>query len=158
FGEHDIVMPIGRYGDTILGEAVGEPLDTPAARYLLERAEMGPWTERSENLRLVAGHDNVKAASTLAFAPLVADAHLLGLLVLATEPSDPTSPASFVTHALSAAIDFASVAAGLLAPSLAERGRDQARRSLLDRVLQDEAFYPVFQPIVDLTTRKTVGY
>jgi EAL domain-containing protein (putative c-di-GMP-specific phosphodiesterase class I)/DNA-binding response OmpR family regulator len=158
FGERDIVVPIARYGDHLFGESVGEPLDPATSRYLLDKAEHGPWTDRSEALRAVTGTDAPNSGSTLAFAPMVADSRLLGLLVLATEPSDPTSPTSFVTHALSAAIDFAAVASGLLAPGLAERGRDHARHAVLDHVLESNEFFPVFQPIVDLSTREIVGY
>ena len=160
FGERDIVLPIGRYGESVLGETIGQPLDVTSSRYLLERCLQGPWTERSENLRFIAGKSptSIKPSSTLAFAPMATDNQLLGLLVLATEPSENGSPASFVTHALSAAIDFASVAAGLLAPALTELGRDQARHSLLDRVIDRAEFFPVFQPIVDLASGRTVGY
>ena len=160
FGERDIVLPIGRYGEAVLGETIGQPLDITSSRYLLERCLQGPWTERSENLRFIGGKSttSIKPSSTLAFAPMATDNQLLGLLVLATEPSETASPASFVTHALSAAIDFASVAAGLLAPSLTELGRDQARHSLLDRVIDRSEFFPVFQPIVDLASGRTVGY
>ena len=158
FGERDIVIPIGRYGDPLFGEAVNEPLDAATSRYLLDKAERGPWTDRSESLLDVAGETRGIPGSTLAFAPMVANTQLLGLLVLATEPSDPKNPTSVVSHALSAAIDFASVASGLLAPGLAERGRNHARHAALDHVLADNAFFPVFQPIVDLSTRSVVGY
>jgi EAL domain-containing protein (putative c-di-GMP-specific phosphodiesterase class I)/DNA-binding response OmpR family regulator len=158
FSQGDLVMPLGRYGKPVLGEVVGEPLDPLASRYLIEKAAMGPWTERSESLRLTVGMEGIKAASTLAFAPMVYESQLLGLLALAAEPSDPASPASFVAHALSAAIDFAGVTAGLLAPALTERGRDEARTSLLDNVIRNHEFFPVFQPIVDIASKEVVGY
>lgn len=158
FGQGDLVMPIGRYGKPVLGEVVGESLDPLASRYLIEKAALGPWTERSESLRLTVGMEGIKAASTLAFAPMVYESQLLGILALAAEPSDPSSPASVVAHALSAAIDFASVTAGLLAPALTERGRDEARNSVLDQVIRNHEFFPVFQPIVDIASSKIVGY
>jgi EAL domain-containing protein (putative c-di-GMP-specific phosphodiesterase class I)/DNA-binding response OmpR family regulator len=158
FGQGDLVMPLGRHGSPVLGEVVGEALDPLASRYLIEKAALGPWTERSESLRLTVGMDGIKAASTLAFAPLVYESQLLGILALAAEPSDPGSPASFVAHALSAAIDFAGVTAGLLAPALTERDRDEARSSLLDHVIRNREFFPVYQPIVDIASKKIVGY
>jgi len=158
FDEGDIVLALGRYGAPVMGEVVGERLDPVAGRYLLDKCEQGPWTERSENLRVLFGHERIKANSTLAFAPMVAEGRLLGVLVMATEPSELNSPESVVAHALSAAIDFASVAAGLLAPSLGERGRDQARHALLDRIISQQEYFPVFQPIVDLRTSRTVGF
>jgi EAL domain-containing protein (putative c-di-GMP-specific phosphodiesterase class I)/DNA-binding response OmpR family regulator len=158
FGQGDLVMPLGRYGRPVLGEVVGEALDPLASRYLIEKAALGPWTERSESLRLTVGMDGIKAASTLAFAPMVYESQLLGILALAAEPSDPASPASFVAHALSAAIDFAGVTAGLLAPALTERGKDEAKSSLLDNVIRNHEFFPVYQPIVDIASKKIVGY
>jgi EAL domain-containing protein (putative c-di-GMP-specific phosphodiesterase class I)/DNA-binding response OmpR family regulator len=158
FFEGDIVVPIGRYGEALFGEALGEPLDTNTTKYLLEKSEQGPWAERSEYLRLQLGHDRVTPGATLAFAPMVADEQLLGLLVLATEPTGNNSPATFVTHALSAAIDFASVAAGLLSPALTERSRDNARHTLLDRIIDNGEFHPVYQPIVDLRSKRQVGF
>lgn len=158
FGERDIVLPIGRTGSPLFGEAVGEPLDPATSRYLLDRAEHGPWTDRSEALLDVTDTSTDVAGSTLAFAPMVANNKLLGLLVLATEPNTNGNPVSFDPHALSAAIDFASVTSGLLAPGLEERGRDNARHSLLDQVIEDGEFFPVFQPIVDLASKEIVGY
>jgi len=158
FGDGDLVIPIGRYGDPVLGEVVGELLDPRAARYLLDRAEGGPWTERSERIRNFVTADRDAPGTTLAFAPMVSNGRLLGLLVLATEASDRNSPTSFVSHALSAAIDFAGLAASLLAPGLAERGRDEVRHGLMDRVINAREFFPVFQPIVDLADKRIVGY
>lgn len=158
FGEGDIVLPIGRYGEPILDEEIGEAIESRFAKYLLEKSERGPWAEQSDELRRLTNHERTSSSSTLACAPMVADGQLLGVLVLATEPSPLAGPTSFVTHALSAAIDFASVAAGLLLPSLTERGRDQARHSALDRIIANGEFFPVFQPIVDLSNKSIVGY
>lgn len=157
-GPGDLVMPIGRYGPPVLGEVVGEALDPLASRHLREKASNGPWTERSESLDRVLHNDGIKPSSTLAFAPMVYEGQLIGLLALATEPSDPSSPTSSVAHALSAAIDFAGVTAGLLAPALTERGQDEARNSLLDRVIREHEFFPVFQPIVNIERNEIVGY
>lgn len=158
FGTGDLVMPVGRYGEPILGEIVGEALDPIASRYLMEKAEQGPWTERSETLAKIIDAPEVKRSSTLSFAPMVFEQHLLGILALAAEPSDPSSPASFVAHALSAAIDFANVTAGLLAPALMARGRDEERNSVLDNVIRNHEFFPVFQPIVNIARNEIVGY
>ncbi len=157
FDEGDMVIPIGRFGEPVLNQAMGQPIDPIAARYLLDRSEQGPWTELSDNLRFALPQSPLMPGATLAFAPMVADAKMHGLLVLATQATDRDSPSSFVTHALSAAIDFASVAAGILSPGLVERGRDQARHALLDRVIGLRQFYPVFQPIVDLARGGIVG-
>lgn len=157
FGQGDVVVPLARHGEPILGEETGEPLDRIAGRYLLAKSESGPWTERSENLRFVLNTRANLGGCALAFAPMVADRNLLGLLVLLTDRLD-SAPVDVVTSALSAAIDFGGVAAGLLAPTLAERGRDHARHLILDHILQDRAFYPVFQPIVDLTHGHVRGF
>ncbi|MGH9177531.1 MAG: EAL domain-containing protein, partial [Acidimicrobiales bacterium] len=58
---------------------------------------------------------------------------------------------------LAAAIDFAAVAEGLMTPSLLAGG-GRAQRSALDDLLRQEAFSPVFQPIVSLADGRVTGY
>jgi EAL domain-containing protein (putative c-di-GMP-specific phosphodiesterase class I) len=60
--------------------------------------------------------------------------------------------------ALSAAIDFATIAAALLAPSLLHQGEHHVRRARLEEVLQRQAFSPVFQPIVELRGARVIGF
>jgi EAL domain-containing protein (putative c-di-GMP-specific phosphodiesterase class I) len=50
------------------------------------------------------------------------------------------------------------VATALLAPALAAEEQLRKRRRRLDRVIAEAAFYPVFQPIVDLATGGVRGY
>lgn len=157
FGSGNIVTPLAHHGKPITHEHVGEPLAFSWRRYLVERSTRGPWTERVSSIRgsLDIAIDDEK---TLAFAPMHAGTELIGVLALAAETQDPALAPGNVSKALSAAIDFASVAAGLLAPSLHKRERDQQRQSKLDDVIAQGAFRPVFQPIVDLDSKKIVGY
>ncbi len=158
FGSAEIVMPLARHGRPVLDETVGEPLDPHWCRYLIERSTRGPWTERTKNLHASLGLENASEDLTLAFAPMFADTELLGVLALAVATDDPSRAAGEVSQALSAGIDFAGVAAGLLAPSLHKRERDQRRVARLDDVIAGREFRTVFQPIVDIESRDIVGY
>jgi EAL domain-containing protein (putative c-di-GMP-specific phosphodiesterase class I) len=59
---------------------------------------------------------------------------------------------------LSAAIDFADIASGLLGPGLDERTRFLAERRVIESVLRDRSFHPIFEPIVRLDDGTIAGY
>ena len=50
------------------------------------------------------------------------------------------------------------VATALIAPALASEESLRRRRKRLEQLIADEAFHPVFQPIVDLSTGEVRGY
>jgi EAL domain-containing protein (putative c-di-GMP-specific phosphodiesterase class I) len=89
------------------------------------------------------------------YAPIRADGQLVGLIALGTTDEDHAR--RFVED-LPAAGEFASVAETILAPALvARRDRAEARRRIR-AVITAAAFHPVFQPIVELSTGRTVGF
>src|SRR5439155_21375532 len=120
-----------------------QPIPSPLAQYLLVRAEVGPWVERGD-----AGADgsaSLMAWGTVACAPIVDQGEMLGLLLLAVgDPGNEPSTRDLAT-ALSAAIDFAEVAAGLLARHLQARRASEARRLGIASVLLEESFDPHYQ-------------
>lgn len=128
---------------------VGRPLPATTAQYLESRAAQGPWMER-DNGNLFVGPRN----ELVACAPMRRSGEPLGLLALVASDGEQDDPAV----ALSAAIDFAGIAAGLLAPSLLEQGDRQHRRSRLEEILRRRAFSPVFQPIVELRGATVMGF
>ena len=62
------------------------------------------------------------------------------------------------TVTLGAAIDYAAIAAHLLAPGLHELDGADVRRQELEEILSARKFESVFQPIIDLETERAVGY
>lgn len=165
FTEHGIVVPLAQHGPALPPLEVGRPLPPPLAQYLQQRAKEGPWIEKmsrdtrfsSESLSGFA-ISRAGAPSTIALAPMQIEGDLLGLLILGAESRTGEPSANYVASTLSAAIDFARVAAGILSPGLREREMRHAQRAGIDKVLQEQQFHPVFQPIVDLEARRVVGY
>jgi EAL domain-containing protein (putative c-di-GMP-specific phosphodiesterase class I)/DNA-binding response OmpR family regulator len=138
---------------------VGAPLAGEMANPLRELAEHGPWIERREHPVLRAGAKEPKdSPGMVACAPLLRDHHVLGLLILTTDVPGGELKAGSRFRAMSAAIDFADIASGLLGPGLDERTRYLAERRVIEGVLRDRSFHPIFEPIVRLTDGTVAGY
>lgn len=158
FLDDGLAVPLAVQDLSAWGMERGRPVDRAVARYLEIRSGSGPWVEHPHGgadalvpMLRAAGSDTV-----LACAPMRHEGRLLGLLALAASPSNTMAEDASV--ALSAAIDFATIAAGLLAPSLVQEGEHQQRRSRLEQVLRGRAFSPVFQPIVELQGAQVIGF
>lgn len=96
-----------------------------------------------------------------AFAPLRDQGHTFGLLVLGVDPEkgrglDPIG--DLAARCLAATIDFAPIAAAVLADSLADAPSRDALSDAIRHTIAERAFRPVFQPIVDLSSGLRVGY
>lgn len=94
-----------------------------------------------------------------ASVPIFAGENLVGLLSIATVIDEGTgSVAMLRARLLASAIDYASVLGVVAGPAITD-GRQSAREKAdLRRVLAGRRFFPVFQPIVALSTREVVGY
>ena len=153
-------IPLARHGEVDPAIRVGEPLAPALARHLVMRAHSSAWTETlreqppgSPGLPLLG-----PAGGTGAYAPLRSQGRLLGLLALSSGHTAADAPTDEVAQAMSAAIDFAAVSAALLAPALQRQSAVSLSQAALHRLLEDRAFTPVFQPIVDLADGSVVGY
>jgi EAL domain-containing protein (putative c-di-GMP-specific phosphodiesterase class I) len=69
-----------------------------------------------------------------------------------------SSPLAASGDLLAATIDYAAVATAVLGPALETRTRERSHRQQLERILEERAFHPVFQPLVDLSSGDVVGY
>ncbi|MSV80380.1 MAG: EAL domain-containing protein [Actinobacteria bacterium] len=54
--------------------------------------------------------------------------------------------------------ELGSFAGTLLGPQLDENGRAQELRADIRRIIDEQEYQSVFQPVVDLTTRRVCGY
>ena len=63
-----------------------------------------------------------------------------------------------MTSILAAVSEFAPVTGALLGPELVRRRAHADTRDGVARALETRAFYPVFQPIVELESRAVIGY
>ena len=129
----------------------GPVLPADVALALRDRAARGPWVHRPAD----AGTDLGERA--LACAPFYVSSELVGVLVLGASTDAGPSPDA-AADALGAAIDYAAIAAHLLAPGLADLGKRDVRRQELETILRERCFESVFQPIIDLETERAVGY
>jgi EAL domain-containing protein (putative c-di-GMP-specific phosphodiesterase class I)/CheY-like chemotaxis protein len=144
------------------GIVLGGPAIAPArSRYLVERARKGPWAERPGGpdpgeLTVDLWHLEPDLA---AGAPIFAGEDLVGLLVIAVVVETPSEPMSMRrARLLASATDYASVLGAVAGPSIAYSRQAARDKADLRRVLTGRTFFPVFQPIVELSTRRVVGY
>lgn len=153
-------MPIGVHGPSDPAVRVGEPLPPALARHLVACARNSAWTERRDEQPPGASGPPLMGptASAGAYAPLRSQGRLLGVLAIAAGRSATDAPTDEIAQAMSAAIDFAAVAAALLAPSLQRDSALSSSQAALTELLSRGEFEPVFQPIVDLQDGRIVGY
>ncbi len=121
------------------------------------RAGEGPWVEE---WRARPGHPYLAFHVSLglraqAYAPMYAGPDLVGILTAGS--ADPDAVA-LLTERLPALLEFATLAGALLAPVLSLQAAAAEARGRIGRVIETRAFHPVFQPLVDLETRRAVGY
>jgi EAL domain-containing protein (putative c-di-GMP-specific phosphodiesterase class I) len=91
----------------------------------------------------------------LANAPISAGDRVVGMMSLGT--TDEGNQAIYEER-LASSREFGVVAGALLAAALEARASEREDHAALTRLIAEEAFHPVFQPIVDLGSRKTVGF
>ncbi len=153
-GNGDVVPLVTVDGE---GRAVptAGPLPQGRTAYLRERASHGPWIEEWEprpdhpyNAALVE-----RGVRSLAYAPIRSDGDVIGLLI-ATARSGEFE----LAERLPALVEFASFAGAILGPQLRTRTARALAAARIGAVIADRAFVPVFQPIVELSSRVAVGY
>ena len=153
------VVPLAVHELPLWNLRIGQPIASDLADYLKGKASDGPWIERREHRAVRASSSDPKGApGMVACAPLLRERHVLGLLLLTTDVpgSEPAAGGRF--RAMSAAIDFADIASGLLGPGLDEQTRFVAQRAIIDDILRAGAFHAVFEPIVRLEDGSISGY
>jgi PAS domain S-box-containing protein len=125
------------------------------AAHLIERTRAGPWIELPGEASSPYG-DGERWSACTAYAPIPTDdGSAVGLLLAAS-----TGPGNRdrVTGWLPLVSDFAGVASALLTPHL-RAGRVAAdERGRLEAIIAEHQFVSVFQPIVELESRRITGY
>jgi EAL domain-containing protein (putative c-di-GMP-specific phosphodiesterase class I) len=158
-----VIMRFGGDGRAhAMGAAVasGGPLELriiphQRSRYLREAATRGPWIEAWVNR---PWHPYNKLIAKLgitsnAYAPIEHDGVLFGLLTVSS--SEAASP---LTESLPAIAEFAGLAGAMIGPRLVTSEALKAARAEIEAIIRERAFRPVFQPIVDLVTGRTIGF
>jgi EAL domain-containing protein (putative c-di-GMP-specific phosphodiesterase class I)/FixJ family two-component response regulator len=147
FEGHDVSVLAQRGGAAV---AAGTVLPPILGLMVQRRARSGPWADDAalHSDAAVAGRPVLSA-----FAPLTWRGTLIGVLALGFDPR--ATAASLSGPVLATAIDLAPAVADAVGPSLSGPG---STRPVIERVIATRAYQPVFQPVVDLKTRKVVGF
>jgi EAL domain-containing protein (putative c-di-GMP-specific phosphodiesterase class I)/DNA-binding response OmpR family regulator len=148
-----LATPLAAAGAVGRRMEVGRHLAQDVSARLIDRTSSGPWVEENEPGGLTGLADPAIAGRL--WAPMHAGADIAGALMATS--SQPLRGDRLV-RMLPTILEYAAVAGATLAPSIVERYQvDAVRRELLG-VIDDHAFAPVYQPIVDLATGATVGH
>ena len=152
------VVPIARSGVACRPMVVGEPIPDDYGRGLIDHATFGSWLESWSSR---APHDDFDRAAIAgglraeALAPLIWDDQPIGLLSVGAATAEHEHR---LADRLATLNEFGVMSAALLGPMLSTRWQRDRMRADIHSVITAHAFTPVFQPIVDLATRKPVGY
>jgi len=152
----------GRAG--AIGFAVAGQPDPPLRRLSLDRtqwyrtrAEKGPWIESWSAQPADPDFESLTGLGPhmMACAPMRSEGELIGLFIIDSHES--ANEAEF-TESLAALVEFADLTSVLIGRDVAHRTEARRARSEIRRIIEEEAFAPVFQGIVNLETDAVVGY
>ena len=93
--------------------------------------------------------------TALGIGSILSDGHAVGAIVVGTRDVD--GPAR-MPERRTLLEELGSFAGTLLGPQLDENGRAQELRADIRRIIDEQEYQSVFQPVVDLTTRQVCGY
>jgi EAL domain-containing protein (putative c-di-GMP-specific phosphodiesterase class I)/FixJ family two-component response regulator len=157
---HDaIVVPLAvhlRDAGALIDPRAIRGLEAERIRFELSH---GPWIDESGRVPWAGGAMWQSVGTTVtvyaAFGPVD---HPLGALSLAVEPVPGMNLADAAREHLSATLDFAAMAGVLLAPAMEARVALANATAHVGSLLDDRAFSPAFQPIIDLDDGTIVGF
>ena len=151
FGPSGSVVPLALRGACRPMECVGESIDDRRALHLRACAGEGTWVETP----CADGQHPVMPLVGEAFAPMRWDDRIVGVVAMGTTSREG---ARLLPERLSTLTEFGVVSAALMGPLLSDRWRLADLRGQLERVIEDHAFTPVFQPVVRLADGHPVGH
>jgi PAS domain S-box-containing protein len=133
------------------------PFTVQRSRYLHGRSKTGPWVSEWIDDPTHPYRDIIRGLGVRAFAyaPVQSQGALHGLLTIGSSRPDAVARLS---EQLGALVDFADLAGALLGPQLTDRGVARRVRAEIEAIIEERAFAPMFQPIVDMRTGLTIGY
>jgi EAL domain-containing protein (putative c-di-GMP-specific phosphodiesterase class I) len=136
----------------------GDRIPEARALSLIASSVGGPWAEpRRTSEGPLAEMDAVASMGlqAMAYAPMRSGDQLIGLVGIGT--SDPQY-APHLVEDLPAIGEVAATATALLAPTLLARREAANVRGLIEAIIAERAFMPVFQAIVTIPDRVVVAY
>jgi PAS domain S-box-containing protein len=151
------VVPLAVRSPSGVPITVSRAIPAERARYLRE-SSTGPWVDdwmpraSDDDYRRAWLEAGLTAAAYVPFGPRDEPYGLISAGVASRQGRDT------MTSILAAVSEFAPVTGALLGPELVRRRAHADTRDAVVRALETQAFYPVFQPIVELESRAVIGY
>jgi len=139
--------------------APGSALPSHRNTYLRSQAANGPWITGWAVSDEDAGYSRGVAAmgvDTVAYMPMSHEGRIIGLLAVAL--GKPAGGRVTVAEHVPVLAEVADVAATMLGPAVAKLEERSTATHLIDQILAQGLFWPVFQPIRELSSNRTVGY
>lgn len=149
------VIPIAIGGATMFDGLIGRQLPAQRAAWVLE--QLGGGGKGAAMPRIGDPVDPLIERSGLRstwHVPIVVDDGLVGAFVAAGR-CEPTPEA--LSRAADLAGELGAIAGAVLGPGLAARYEKAAIRRHIETVLHERAFWPVFQPVVDIRAGHVIG-
>ena len=149
------VTPIAIGGMRIFDGIIGRPLsEQRAARVIAQLADGGaggPIPRVDDSMVPLLERSQLRSAW---YVPIVVDDRLVGAIV-AAGACEPTPEK--LRHGADLAAEFGAIAAAVLGSGLAVRHQETAIRRNVEAILRDRAFWPAFQPVVDIRAGHVIG-
>lgn len=145
-----------RVGGVVRG---GPAPSAKRAQYLLAKAREGPWVDTP--VREQADRDGPfwsAGLGLIAGAPIYAADVLVGLLIIGSTQEQAGAFRDRPAKLMAAAIDYASILTAVAGSAIADRRETAAEQAKLLQDLSAHAYHSVFQPIIELETRRVVGF
>jgi EAL domain-containing protein (putative c-di-GMP-specific phosphodiesterase class I) len=137
----------------------GNTLPAHRNEYMRRMAANGPWITGWAVSDDDEGYSRAIAAagiSTTAYVPMVHEGRLLG--VLGVGQGEATGGRATISEEFPILVEVAEHATTALGPRLADAEARATESEIIDAVLERHLYWPVFQPIRDLSTGEIRGY
>ena len=155
-GRSMFIATVGPLPPTV---ASGQLLPDERNASLRELSQRGPWITgwrpRDDDRGYSRGIAEA-GVDAVAYVPIVFSNQVVGLLSIAASNSEG-GRSTLTTH-FPLLVEVADVAAGVLGPALRALDAEFSRTNRIDELLASQSFWPVFQPVMDLDTKRIVGY
>lgn len=137
----------------------GNTLPEQRNEYMRRMAANGPWITGwavSDDDEAYSRAVAAAGISTTAYLPMVHEGRLLGVLGVAQ--GEATGGRATISEEFPILVEVAEHATTALGPRLADSEARATASEMLDTVLERRLYWPVFQPIRDLSSGEIVGY
>jgi len=124
---------------------------------VIGQAARGPWIERWEPTPWHPYNEmlNERGVRAIAYAPVRLNGELAGYLL---GSSSDANAESLLSTLLPSLVEFAAISATILGAKIAERTRLGTARQRIIEVVDRHQFFPVYQPLLETSTERVVGY